>query len=282
MTSVAPAGTLRLHAPVRWSVIVAEQFRAIGLLLRVPSLLLLLAFLCGAAMAIDFAEDVHAVKAASGRADVNLTFSPGVTLVFLVVGFVLPLVAWQDEDPSRRFYHWSMPVSIPAHAAAKVAAGWCWLMIVVAALLVGQAVVAAVTEHVFGVPQPYVQFSAWWEWLIPFTSLSVAYVFASAAAVGTRRPIIWLFGLMTIYFGVYVLSYLVTDDHGLANTVKSVVTGYLGAGPAMAGWFEWYDASFAVTLYPSLGRWLGATTLWGALGVALLVISMYRRSDSRS
>ena len=269
-----------LHAPVPWRVVVAEQLRATGLHLRSAAALLLLAYGVLAASMIYLALDVQKTNTSHEFQAVSFSYSPGMTFALLAIAFIIPLIIWQDEDPPRRAYHWSMPVARSAHTMAKAIAGWCWMTFAVAASLLGLLGLVSMTELLTGLPQYAAHHQAWWEWLIPFTSLTVAYTFASAAAIGTRRPIVWLFGSMAGYFGVYMFVSLAIQDHGrVANHVASVVTGYYGAGPAMGGWFRWYDASFAVTDTPTLDRWLGSLVIWATASGVLLAWSLRHRSE---
>ena len=178
-----------------------------GLRLRPAGLTLFVVFLALLGTAIRLAYQIRVALDAGLPSGVNFSYGPGITFALLWIALVTPLVMWRDEDPSQRAYHWSMPVSPVVHALARTFAGWCWLMIATALLLIGHVAIVAFTERITGVAQPYSKIASWWEWLIPFTSLTVAYLFASAAAVGARRPIVWLFGPMIIYFGAYLLAY---------------------------------------------------------------------------
>lgn len=49
-----------------------------------------------------------------------------------VVAVVAPALVWSSEGPSRRRYHWSMPVSRELHDTLRIGAGAVWLMLSVA------------------------------------------------------------------------------------------------------------------------------------------------------
>jgi hypothetical protein len=54
----------------------------------------------------------------------------------IVAGAAWPLITWNAEAPSRRAYHWSLPVNRLSHDLARVAAGALYLLVGVVALAV--------------------------------------------------------------------------------------------------------------------------------------------------
>ena len=108
------------------------------------------------------------------------------------MAFLLPFGVWQGEDPSRRTYHWMMPVARHTHTLTRVLAGWVWLMAATFVYLVVGIVIVLITQRITGEPQSYGPSFAAWEWLVPFTVGTVVYMFVSAAAVGSRQPIAWI------------------------------------------------------------------------------------------
>lgn len=271
----------QLHCAPRGRVIVVEQIRALGLLMRTAGVLLLTLYIVLALVAINTAFRVRDANQVVGRFAhlVDYAYTPQMTMLLLSLPLLVPLVVWQDEDPTRRLYHLAMPVSQTPHAAIKTLAGWFWMMAGVTVFLIGLAGVHAFTRWVTGLPQPYHVGFAWWEWIVPYSSVTIAYVFVSAATVGARRPIIWLFGTPAIYAGV--IAFLLQggrDARDVGRALRHAATGYYGAFAAVGGSIDSLTTTFTV----SLTRWLGASAIWGALGIALFVFAARRRSAATS
>ena len=264
--------TVAMHRAPRWWAVAREQVRVVGLLLRGAGLVLLTVSSALVAFSV-FQVVSEASSAPSGpHAVTNFTFTPEVSVVMAFLSLIIPLMVWRDEDPLQRGYHWVMPVSRRAHALARVFAGWVWSMVATLALLLSIVLLTVVVERMTGQPQRYhADFHAW-EWLVPFTSATICYLFASAAAVGTRRPLIWIFGVIAIYAG----SILVLLERGMTEQAISVMTvwgGYLGGRAATWGVINSFDGKFLDPV-----RWLGASSLWGGTAFLLLalVASRYR------
>lgn len=267
-----------LHARPRWPVVFREQVRATGMVLRTLGALLLPLFLILAGAAIRAVAASRKLNdSGAGRVAMYFSFTPRMSLLCVFFALVLPLIVWQDEDPSRRLYHHAMPVSRVGHASLKSAAGLLWLMFATVLFLLGVATVQVILDRM-GMPQPYDRGFTWWEWLVPFTSLAVAYLFSSAAAVGTRRPVIWIFTPIVLFvlIGREVHEmYFRRLDHAL----QRVVTGYYGAAAALGGNVGVLDLD-AHAMLPSLVRWLGATAIWGSAGAAVFYLAARRRTDA--
>lgn len=271
----------QLHCAPRGRVIVVEQIRAVGLLMRTAGVLLLALYAILALVAINTAFRVRAANQALGRLAhlVDYAYAPQMTMLLLLLPFLIPLLVWQEEYPTRRLYHLSMPVSQATHAMSKTVAGWFWMMAAVAMFLIGLVAVHAFTRRVTGLPQPYHIGFAWWEWIIPFTSVTIAYVFVSAATVGARRPIVWIFGTLAIYAGV--VAFLLQggrDARDIGRGLRHAATGYYGAFAAVGGSID----SSTTTFELSLTHWLGASAIWGAIGFALFAFAARRRAEPLS
>lgn len=273
--------TIAMHEPPRWTRILDEQLRLVGLRTRAAGALLGGVLITIGAGSIEMARRAHEANVQYRiRSEVNFTFSPQLSVVLVGIALLLPLMAWQDEDPTRRLYHWAMPVSRTLHSATRVLAGWLLLMASVSAFLLGMVAVKAITERIMGIPQRYDAGFVWWEWLVPYTSTTIAYVVASAATLATRRPFVWIAGLPLLYMSVIGLLHAlyVGPSRDIARAMTTVVSGYYGAGAALAGQVESLDVVRKLT-YPSAGRWLGATALWSLAAGALLYASARSRHD---
>ena len=264
-----------MHAPQRLRGLALEQVRAMGLLMRTAGALLLGIYVLLAAVAINAAIDARAMNAAhAGYVRLDFGYTPDMSLILAALALFIPLILWQDEDPTRRLYHWSMPVRQSTHALIKALAGWVWMMLAVVVFLIVCVVVLAVTQHITGDVRPYSFGVVWWEWLVPFPSVTIVYLFASAAAVGTRRPFIWIFGSIVIYPGVIALLQQAggREMRDVARAMSDAITGYYGAVAAVGG-----SIGEPPTMQPSVGRWLGASAVWAGFGAALLWFAAARR-----
>jgi hypothetical protein len=283
-----------VRAP-RWITIAIEQFRLVGLRFRVAGAsLLTLGVLVSSAFVwflarigagfITSRNIALANHALSAHVRAKLTvplgpipiiYAPEISTVIVAIALLLPLALWQDEPPARRDYHLVMPMRASTHTLIRVLAGWLWMMVITALYLTAVVAVPAVVGWVPGALPTHVIYFTWWEWLVPFTAATVAYVFASAAAVGARRPLVWLGGAVILYAGGVTLLVMLQMPDAAATLLKGFA-GFYGAAAAMAGQVE------GTAGVPSLSRWLGATTIWGLAGAALLVGVAHRRTEAAS
>ncbi|MEO8620778.1 MAG: hypothetical protein ABI625_06920 [bacterium] len=286
MTAIA------LHTPPRWRTVAVEQIVTLRQFLRRTGLLVLVLYGAGLAVCIRGALVTRDARDAALQAppnaqamaaahlqlpNVNFTYSPAASAVIALLAFLLPFGVWQDEDPRRRSYHWMMPLPRQTHTLTKVFAGWVWLMAATALYLLFILATVAITERITGEPQLYPPTFAAWEWLVPFTVGTIAYMFSSAATVGSRQPIAWIIGVIALYaVAVYLLT--VAEYPEAARRVTSIFSGEYGAAAAMLGRIQALDA-VKLQRYSSLTRWLGASVIWGAIGATLLVWTSYRRPE---
>jgi hypothetical protein len=212
-------------------------------------------------------------KLAQPLGPLNFIYAPEICTVIVVLALLLPMAMWQDEPPARRDYHHVMPVRASTHTLIRVLAGWCWLMLLTALYLLAVVTVPRIVGWWPGGLPVSVQYTAWWEWLVPFTAVSVAYLFTSAAAVGARRPLVWVGGTIIMYFGAVTLSMLLQRKQW-ADALLKGYSGFYGAAAGMMGQVSWTAGA------PNSLRWLGTTTLWGLVGAALLVAVAHRRAEA--
>jgi hypothetical protein len=259
------------HAPPLPTVAV-EQLRLAGLLLRGGGVLLLVLLVLLVLVPVLSVNGAHDAAGRRLAGSTNFTFTPEASIPMVFLALLIPLVVWRDEDPTQREYHWLMPVSRRTHTLLRVFAGWVWTMVATLAYVLAVAVLPSLMQHLTGVSQPYHHGFSAWEWLVPFTATSIAYAYASTAAVGARRPLVWVFGVVAIYAG----SILVLLQRGMAERAVTLLAGWngrLGARVALMG-----VADTQPGVPPDAGRWLGATALWGGVAIVMLwVVCTWRR-----
>jgi hypothetical protein len=275
-----------------WTTIAAEQIRLVGLRFRVAgaSLLAVGVLISGAFLWLFYTVGggfIHSRNIAlanhtlSAHVRANLAapiepmpaiYSPEISVVIVGLALLFPLALWQDEPPSQRGYHLVMPVRASTHTLTRVLAGWLWTMLVTALFLAAFVIVPVVEGWLPGALPMHVSYVAWWEWLVPFTTVTVAYLFASAAAVGARRPLVWLGGAIILYAGAVTLLFMLHMQNAAATLFRGFA-GFYGAAAAMAGQVDWPVG------VPSLARWLAATALWGFIAAVLLFTVARRRAE---
>lgn len=268
--------TPSIHTAPRWRVVAKEQLRVAEEHTRLLSLLLVVVF---ALIAGTFVRMGYVAAHQSPRVGItNMTYIPQMTGMLLILPLILPLVIWQDEDPRRRAYHRAMPMSQPLHALTKVFAGWVWLMVSMCAFVAFMLILRVMMQRATGNAQNYVPGFVWWEWLVPFTSVTIAYLLASSAAVGTRQPFVWIFGMPLVYPGIAMLF----ENAGMrqvAHQMSRLISGYYGVTTAVVGNITWPQGPQHLPL-PSLERWLLATLVWGTAGGVLLYVIARRRTEA--
>jgi hypothetical protein len=250
-----------LHTMPRRRTVTLEQIRTVGLFTRSGALLLVGSFAVIAIMVINAAARDHFTV---------FDYDPRESGLFSAIAFVYPFLIWQGEDPWHRAYHWMMPVDRRGHALSKVFAGWVWLVAAMVLTLVGIVVIGTIASSVAGKPLAERSFG-WWGWLVPFTSITIAYCLASAAVVGTRQPLVRVVGVVAAFSAITGgLRWL--GHPAAAQKVLELQTGRYGLTSALFG--PIYTAET-----PSLERWLVASAIWGSVAVLLLVWMSSRGAD---
>ncbi|MDB4913257.1 MAG: hypothetical protein JWM95_901 [Gemmatimonadetes bacterium] len=273
MTSVS------LHASPRWPTVMVEQMCSVGLLLREGAAMLLTAFGAMSAIGIYAARDARAFNIVhpAQTINVNLAFHPGMSIVVAVIGALLPFLVWQDEDPSRRLYHWAMPISRRSHSLSKVVAGWAWMMVVTLLFVLTIGAVSTIIERSSGLAQRHEAGFAPWEWAVPFGCATITYLLASAFAVGVRRPVIWL-GSIAAGYGFLHFALAALDMRNALRQARSLVFGAYGLFSAISGRIYAVDMETLV-IGPDVLTWLGGFALWTGVGAVLLVAALARHVE---
>ena len=125
---------------------------------------------------------------------------PGVTLPLLIplhvtivfLGGLAGVLAWMNEAPQNRRYHWAMPVKREVHDILRIAAGAVWLLV---ALAMYSALAWILEEPV--VRERWLSDAPIF-WLSIFLTPLLTYLLTSIAALMAGRPLLWLGGIITV------------------------------------------------------------------------------------
>ncbi len=280
-------------------VVFTEQIRTVGLAVRREGLLFLAAMVAFV-IAVAAAAMVPSIGSELiGELPPNLN-PEELGMLAALVGLAFPLAVWKGERPWGDTTLWTLPVPHARHALAKIAAGWLWLIGVLAvgmlafcgaALLAGGELGIEVTRPVLANPEvfpstgPEVVSVPWstpgYQWLMPFTGGSVMYLFGSALWVGTRHPlrwalVVWLTGLFLA--GFFDLTQVEPIERfaedGIQGFDTMLTSGYetlrTGIRRPEGGWI------IAWTALPTLGSWATATVFWILAGLVAVLAAVRR------
>ena len=278
----------------------SEQLHITGLCLRREAVLAVTALGLFCLVGVALAR-VPALSALIGDELANVVLDPGDPgpgLVGVFTALLFPLLVWKGERPWGDTPIWSFPVDHRRHALTKVAAGWVWLMALLGGALLCLVLAVAAGGGTLGVDEvrqlilddtgffageagatrEVAWTTPWWEWVLPFTSATAAYMLASALILATPHPFRWA-------AAIYVLSLLpmlaveLFELHSLqrgAETFAWFIGGEdfargarLPTGERVEGWL----------LLPSIGQWLAWAAVWISLGFASILTASARVRD---
>lgn len=283
----------RLGRP--FATLFVSQLRTTGLAIHREAALaaagLLLACVLTATTALRYNETFDAV--------------PEILLAALPVALLLPWALWRGDPAFGRAYLWTLPVRRQEAAAAKIAAGALWLVLILFVALIAIFALAKATGGTVGLVEvrlvgPFSGDPAeaarihWatpdWMWLTPFGAALTVYAVSSAVLLGLRYPLRWLGGAAV---AVTLLVVLVLNmdpasplTRGMSRIAEAVVGGPWGLDFALSGGV----ASLSEDVYlpgpvpgsvdlwrglPTAGAWAGALAVW--LGAALLALALALR-----
>lgn len=277
-----------------------EQLRVAGLAIRREGTLAALVLALGSVAVIGFSRIPVLQAMVDGEAG-EFAFNPGEPpWVFLGVlaALLLPLVVWKGE---RRFGDtplWSMPVDHQRHALLKVAAGWVWLMAILGAALVWVTLTVLASGGTVGVDEARLLVldragaiagapgavesvnwtTPWWEWALPFTSATAAYLLAGTLILATARPLFWAAGVWVA--GMLVLGAADIWDIGWIQRAADLVAWYVGADPFTIGVRLPTGVREASTLLPTAGMWLTSSAIWISLGLVGVLVGSGRARNN--
>lgn len=229
-----------------------------------------------------------------------IDFHPEGRLGIALVGFLAGVFLWRREKPFGNPHLWLLPVDRRHGALCKVFAGWLWLMAGVAFVMLWSCALALVSGGQIGVEEtrlvapPGTTMDAidltalrqvpWeteaWQWVVPFTGATVAYVLGSAAVLGVRYPGRWLLGLLLLI----ILITSVGPAEFFIKLMKALLPG--GLDLALSGATLWSSVKFnsgdtSETIVwldmPDAASWAAATAAWLMAGLLLLWLAVSRR-----
>lgn len=120
-----------------------------------------------------------------------LTFWP---LWLVLIGPLWAVAVFHNEGPSKRLYHWSLPVGRTRHTLARLAAGLAWLWLAFAVLIAVGAVMAALDGDLWQLGE--ISFAGW---VNLFTGPLIGYLGVSILTVGSDYPIRWGLGIIFLF-----------------------------------------------------------------------------------
>lgn len=266
--------------------VVREQLRAVGLAVRREGTVLALLVLVPGLLSLFYTLRGGGAVSLSDPADVAGTA--------MILGLAAPLAVWKGEERFGSSALWFLPVGHRRHAIAKVTAGWAWVMVTVAAILLwtlllvhlaGGTLASEESRLVVDASAPsglrsVAWTTPWWGWAAVFAGATAAYLLASALLLATRHPWRWLAG---IALAVLVLG-LVSGEGGidwlqdvLQWTGIHLLLGPYGLDALLTGGAEILDVTRelpsgetvqAWTGLPTFDRWAPAALVWLTGGVA--------------
>lgn len=261
-----------LHPVPERSAVIKEQVEAVSIAIRKEQL----AFI-GTLVVVILLGIYSLIRGGHGHAPGNegIEYGPAATIPMSLVALLIPFGVWRSSDRERRAYDWTMPVAQSTHTIIRMLAGWLWLMLGVvvflAVIVLFQIVALAALGGSIMIDVPA------WQWLVPFTAVTIAYFLTSTAMIGSEHPWRWIGGIIIGYLiAMLVLEVLKLTD--LRNALQQIVDGTYGLNAAIFGDVGIPGSHGPTAASPS--RWLGATLLWGVVSVAGVWLAARRHSTS--
>ena len=170
--------------------------------------------------------------------------------------------------------------------SSKVAAGWVWLLAILGAALVWVTLTVLASGGTLGVDEVRLLLhdpvgaaagtpgavesvswtTPWWEWAMPFSAATAAYLLASTLMLATARPLFWAAGLWV--GGAVVLGAADIWDIGWIWRATDFVNWYIGGDSFTRGVQLPSGGREAWTLLPTAKMWTASSALWISLGLA--------------
>ena len=216
---------------------------------------------------------------------IHLGYWPPGTFVTMLIGLFLPFGIWRSEDPSRRTYHWTMPIARAPHTLLKMLAGWVWLMAAVAVYMGYHAVQFLLLAHTPGAVGAEAHLLAW-QWAIPYVAATVVYLLSSLVVIASDHPWRWIGGI-PIAYGI-ALGFL--SAPGLAGVRRALIDVWLGSYGLYTVICGIGFDHFVEVMTRTLGHlpppttadfvlWLKAAALWTVMGGVGVCAAAYRRPE---
>jgi hypothetical protein len=194
-----------LHPTARGRDVVREQVGFVALSLRPVALVVAVVVgIFTIAIAIDIV-----------RGDASTWFDSDEWSPIGLLAFLLPFAVWRAENRFGPALLWTLPVDRRRLAVAKVFAGWVWLMIALAIVILWQFALALLS----GVANAQI---------VPFTAFVGAtgtYLLGSALVLGLRHPLRWLLGTAAVFYVVGFLHEALERSYGMDTFLSSGAVG---------------------------------------------------------
>lgn len=200
-----------------------------------------------------------------------------------LVGLLVPFGVWKSEDPSRRAYHWSMPVARGPHTVMKLMSGWAWLMIATVLYLLFIVVTASSVGMITGDPV-WMGSAPAWEWMVAFTAPTLGYLLTSVPVIGSDHPWRWIGGVL-IGYGVLIAMLKSFGMDSVATAINTISGGRYGLDAALFGSTREGQRGITVGITREsvsalmMSTWLVAMPLWIIASAAAATIASYRHRE---
>lgn len=271
------ASTL-LHPTPSSRTVATEQFRAVGLALRTEAIFFISALIVlGAVVIASAIRFAHTPQAAGSH--MGFTYGAGGAIPIFLMALLIPFGVWRAEDPSRRAYHWSMPIARGPHTVMKLLSGWAWLMIATAVYLLFIIILATMIPSITGEPIRLSE-TPGWEWIIAFTATTLGYLLTSIAVVGSDHAWRWIAGLFFGY-GVLIGIFNALGIHDATRVLDTISNGTYGLNAALfgkTGYTQGHIAGEAMQRL-SMSNWVVAMPLWIIGSGIAVTIASYRHRE---
>jgi hypothetical protein len=268
-----------LHPTPSSRTVATEQFRAVGLALRTEMFFFIAVLILFSVLIIG--NTIHGVQTRPpGQWRTGFSYGAPVATPMFLMALLIPFGVWRAEDPSRRAYHWSMPVARGPHTIAKVFAGWAWLMIAAVVYLLFVIALALILPRITGEVSRFGDAGAW-EWIVAFTAPTLGYLLTSIAVIGSDHAWRWIGGLFLGYW-VLIGSLTAFGMQDAGQTVRAITAGAYGLNAATIGAAR--DAASASSAHMvvrglSMSNWLVAMPLWIIASAIAVTIVSYRHRE---
>lgn len=191
------------------------------------------------------------------------------------LSLVWPMIAaWKDDGPSKRAYHWTLPVDRPRLQLLRVAAGWVHLVTGLAVgITLGWATGASIHDGMA------VGRGAVLAAVIP--SATVLYLVGTVPALTTDRPLLWLFAAYLAVAGLHGVA--VTQGWDVLGAVVTEVFTFGELSLTAAGILpqvvsgEVSGSSITVSPWRAAGLWMVITVV---LAVSAARLHLERSGDA--
>lgn len=284
-----------LHPAPSTGALAREQLRTVAAAVWRETALLALGLLL---LTVFVIYDYRVGRTTPSLGDGHVDVAPEMFALLSLLGLAAPVLLWWNEGPARRDYHWSMPVDRTRHTLLKAAVGWLWMQLAVAIFVLWAVAAASLTGGRVSTYHAITGFDAAAnefvrsavaypvsQWLVPFTAMTITYLFSSAVSIGSDHPWRWYVGAWAglMFFGMMSE----TDVPSIEAVGEAVVEGRYSLKMALQGTFteplriageHGRSLRFPVDR-ADLGAWLGATALWGGLAAAGMWVALRRRGE---